>query len=60
MLLQKLQGHDALVDGAIMFELAQLSAGADVASFGDIVKGEFDVGRRSNDDEVRKTVSALG
>lgn len=57
MLLQKLQGHDPIVDGPIMFALADLSAHADVASFGDILKGIFDVGRKSDDDEVSKAVS---
>lgn len=61
MLLQKLQGHDAVIDGAIMYELADLARIAEVTTFGDIVKAIFDIGRRqSNDEEIERAVSSHG
>lgn len=59
LLLQKLQGHDAVIDGPIMYELAGLAAMASVISFEDILKTIFDLSRKTNEDEMAKAVSRL-
>lgn len=47
MLLQKLQGTDAVIDGAIMLELAHLAVGAHQTGFTAIVKAISDVSKRA-------------
>lgn len=58
MLLQKLMGTDATIDGAIMLELANLAAVADQATYTNIVKSISEVSKRAGgSDGLEKAVS---
>lgn len=58
MLLQRLTGADALVDGAILYELTELAKVVEQSTFDDIVKAIFDCSKTlAQDDPLTSVVS---